>query len=61
VEGLEKAIQMIKTQSQNKEIRQISVEARDEVWYGPYYDVCWKVGQKVSHKVWDKVWRKLFE
>jgi hypothetical protein len=52
---------MIKTQSQNKEIRQISVEARDEVWYGPYYDVCWKVGQKVSHKVWDKVWRKLFE
>jgi hypothetical protein len=52
---------MIKTQSQNKEIRQISNKGRDKVWYGLYYDVCWKVAQKVKVKVWDKVWRKLFK
>ena len=54
---------MIQTQSKNKEIRQISVEARDEV----YYKVWTEVLTEVFCKVWSgfdvrkKAWRKLFE
>ena len=51
---------MIQTQSQNVEIRQIADKTRDEVWYGPYYDVCWRIAQKVKHEVRDWAWRKLF-
>ena len=50
--GREKVIHMIKTQSKNKEIRQISVEARDEVYY--------KARRKVWSEVWVEAWRKLF-
>jgi hypothetical protein len=49
---------MIKTQSQNKEIRQIIkvwYKAGDKVW-----EVWGKVWRKVMGKVGDKVWRKLF-
>ena len=57
---------MIKTQSQNKEIRQIGIEGRDKVWNGPHYDVCWwKVAQKVNFKfgyeVGREVWGNLFK
>ncbi len=48
---------MIKTQSQNKEMRQIgevSYEALHEVWY----QVLWYVGLKVRGKVRCEVWEK---
>jgi len=68
VEGLEKTIQMIQTQSQNEEIRQIEKIAwrkdrdkvrdkvRREVWRKVYY----KVRRKVWSEVWFEAWRKLF-
>ena len=65
----ERILNMIKTQSQNNEIRQIGIEGRDKVWNGPHYDVYWwkvahkvnfkfgyEVGREVRWKVRDKVW-----
>ena len=50
MEGLEKAIQMIKTQSQIKKIRQIRSKVCDKVWD----KVLWKVMDKVGYEVRDK-------
>ena len=57
MEGLEKVIQMIKTQSQNQKIRQI-FKVWDKV---SVYEVWRKVCDKVWGKVTDEVWRKLFK
>jgi len=56
---------MIKTQSQNEEIIQFSIEGRDKV----LHEVRLEVFTKVKGKVWDwdlwkvksKAWRKLFK
>jgi hypothetical protein len=69
VEGLEKTIQMIQTQSQNEEIRQIEKIAwyevvwwkvRRKVWYQVFWDVGDEVRGKVRCEVWFEAWRKLF-
>ena len=62
---------MIKTQSQNKEIRQIDDkvwdkvgnEVKDEVYYKVWTEVLTEVFCKVwgGFEVRNKVWRKLFE
>jgi hypothetical protein len=53
---------MIQTQSQNEEIRQISIEGRDirfwsEAWCGVNCEVRWKVGDEVLWKVKRKLFR----
>ena len=64
MEGLEKTIQMIQTQSQNEEIRQIEKIAwrkvRDKVWNEVRSEVWRKVLDKVRSEVWVEAWRKLF-
>jgi hypothetical protein len=69
VEGQEKAIRMIQTQSQNEEIRQfeykvgheVRYKAGDKVRYQVFWDVGDKVKDEVKRKVKRKVWRKLFK
>jgi hypothetical protein len=57
VEGLEKDIQMIKTQSQNNEIRRITQVRWKNVWREVWSEVLHEVKWKVLHKVR----RKLFK
>ena len=68
--GREKVIHMIKTQSQNEEIRQIEIKSNvynysEKFPYVFLSEVIYKVWSKVRYKVLEKVhhkvWRKLFE
>ena len=70
MEGLEKAIQMIKTQFQNEEIRQIEIKSNvnnycEKFSYEFLHEVNYKVWSKVINEVWYKfgieVRRKLFK
>jgi len=62
--GREKVIHMIKTQSKNeeiREIREISIEGRDRVWYEVRREVWGKVLYEVRREVLHEVRRKLFK